>query len=180
MSVAARGTSADPDACSPTAARWLCRCPFRHKPARVIQGTGHNTYAARRCGRLTEQPGATIRTEAATDNAAAIADDFVVFNLAGNLNRANRDKNRRGKCAARRALAIAAVAIPHSNRVGPAFVTDGPAHTAAGKTCRHQESPFRVTFRAISSCRQHPRECHAAQNSSAKRIAGFLRSCRRS
>ena len=66
----------------------------------VIQGTGHNAHAARRCGRPTEQPGATIRTEAATDNAAAIADDFVVFNLAGNLNRANRDKNRRGKCAA--------------------------------------------------------------------------------
>jgi hypothetical protein len=94
---------------------------LRRKPARVIQGAGHNTYAVP-CGRLTEQPGATIRAEATTDNAAAITDGLVVFHLAADVNRTNWDKNRRGKCAARRPLAIAAVAqfpiaigsVPHS------------------------------------------------------------------
>src|SRR6266850_5417151 len=90
------------------------------KPVRIIEATGHNAYDIRRCGRLTEQPGATIRAEAATDNAAAISDDFVVFHLSSDINRTGRDKNRRGECAARRPLAITEVAIPHSNRVGSA------------------------------------------------------------
>jgi hypothetical protein len=85
------------------------------KPARFIEATGHDAHDVRRRGRLTKQPGVTIRAEAATDNAAAIAGDFVVFNVAGNLNRTSWDKNRRGKCAAGRPLAIAAVAIPHGN-----------------------------------------------------------------
>jgi hypothetical protein len=85
------------------------------KPTRIIKAAGHNAYDIRRCGRLTEQPGATIRAETTADNAAAISDDFVVFNLAADANRVDRDKNRRGKCAAGRPLAIAAVAIPHSN-----------------------------------------------------------------
>jgi hypothetical protein len=69
-----------------------------------------------------------------------------VFNLSGNLNRINRDKNRRGKCAARRPLAIATVAIFDRHWIGFAFVTDGSAHTTAGKWCRHQIFPPGVSF----------------------------------
>ena len=83
------------------------------KPARFIEATGHDAHDVRRRGRLT-----------------------------GNLNRTSWDQNRRGKCAAGRPLAIATVAIPHSNWIGAAFVTDGPANATAGKTCRHERIPF--------------------------------------
>src|SRR5512132_979435 len=91
---------------------------LRRKTAGIIKATGHNAYDVPRCDRLTEQPGATIRAETATDNAAAITDGLVVFHLTADVDRTDWDENRCGKGAARRALAIAAVAISHSNRFG--------------------------------------------------------------
>jgi hypothetical protein len=140
---ASRGTWADPDSYSPKTARSLYKCPLAAEtssrlPAIILMISGDAVALPnKRTPQLGQKPRRTI---------LPLSPVTSWYFTSPVMLRHSGDKNCRSKCAACRLLAIAAVAIPHGNRVSRTFVADVAAHTTASKTSRHGVSLQRLLF----------------------------------
>ena len=105
--------------------------------ARVIEASGRDHRQVRHSAGLSEQTGTTFRTKTAAQRIAAVRFCVVVLNRTRDLQRRGRQSDVRFVCTAACLLAIAAVAIPHKNRIGRTLVAHPTAKAASSKFSRH-------------------------------------------